>query len=110
MGSKIGVSGTTGTTGTTSAGTATGSAAAVKGRTVAHTKNTVKIKSVHEHIFVPTIINEMEYFRCITCGTVYCQLFGKSLDASATQNHQVDKFERNKKVDYSTNVTIFIII
>ena len=64
MGSKIGVSGTT------SAGTA----AAVKRRTVAHTKNTVKIKSVHEHILVLTIINEMEYFRCITCSIVYCQL------------------------------------
>jgi hypothetical protein len=84
MGSKIGVSGTT------SAGTAAGSAAAVKRRTVAQTKNTVKIKSVHEHIFVPTIINEMEYFRCITRGTVYCQLCGNSLDASAT--------ECNKKV------------
>jgi hypothetical protein len=54
--------------------------------------------SVHEHNLVPTIINEMEYFRCITCGTVYCQLCGKSLNASATQSHQVDKFECNKKV------------
>jgi hypothetical protein len=92
MGSKIGVSGTT------SAGTHAGSAAAVKRRTVAHTKNTVKIKPVHEHILVPTIINEMEYFRCITCGTVYCQLCGKSLDVNATQNHHVDKFEYDKKV------------
>ena len=50
------------------------------------------------HILVPTIINEMEYFRCITCGTVYCQLCGKSLDANATQNHHVDKFEYDKKV------------
>ena len=79
MGSKIGVSGTT------SAGTAAGSAAAIKRRTVAHTKNTVKIKSVHEHILVRTIINEMECFRCITCSTIYCQLCGKSLDANANQ-------------------------
>jgi hypothetical protein len=92
MNSKIDASGTT------SAGTARGSAAAVKRRTVTHTKNTVKIKSVHEHSLVPTIINEMEYFRCITCDTIYCQLCGKSLDASTTQNHQVDKFECNKKL------------
>jgi hypothetical protein len=87
---KLGVSGTT------SAGTAAGSAAAVKRRTVGHTKNTVK--SVHEHILVPTRINRSEYFRCITCSTIYCQLCGNSLDASTTQNHQVDKFECNKKV------------
>jgi hypothetical protein len=74
---KIGVSGTT------SAGTAAWSAAAVKRRTVTHTKNTVKIMSVHEHNLVPTIINEMRYFRCITCGTIYCRLCGKSLEASA---------------------------
>jgi hypothetical protein len=92
MSLKIGVSGTT------SAGTAAGSAAAVKRRTVVHSKDTVKITSVHEHNLVPTIINEMGYFRCITCGTVYCPLCGKSLDASATQSHQVDKFECNKKI------------
>jgi hypothetical protein len=38
-----------------------------------------------------------ERFHCITCGTVYSQLCGKSLDAGATQNHQIDKFE------YKTN-------
>jgi hypothetical protein len=50
-------------------------------------KNTVKIMSVHEHNLVPTIINEMRYFRYITCSTIYCRLCGKSLEASATQNH-----------------------
>jgi hypothetical protein len=84
MTSKIGVSGTT-------AATAAWSAAAVLRRTVTHTKNTVKIMSVHEHNYVPIIINEMRYFRCITCSTVYCQLCGKSLEASTTQNHEVDK-------------------
>jgi len=87
MSSKIAVSGTT------SAGTAVWSSAAVKRRTVTHTK----IMSVHEHNLVPTIINERRYFRCITCSTIYCQLCGKSLDASATQNHHLDKFEYNKK-------------
>jgi hypothetical protein len=62
-------------------------AAAVERRTVVHARNTVKIKPVYKHS-LPTIINEIEYFRCITCSTIYCQLCGKSLDASATQNHQ----------------------
>jgi len=61
MCSKIGICGTT------SAGTAAESA----------TKNTVKIMSLHEHYLVPTRINKMEYFRCITCSTIYCQLCGK---------------------------------
>ena len=65
MSSKIGVSGTT------SASTASGSA--VNRRT----KNTVKIMS-HEHYLVPTRINRLEYFRCITCSTIYCQLCGKA--------------------------------
>jgi hypothetical protein len=76
MSSKIGVSETT------SAGTAAWSSAAVKRRTVSHTKNNVKIVSVHEHNLVPIIINEMRYFRCITCSTIYCQLCGKSLEGS----------------------------
>jgi hypothetical protein len=80
MSSKIGVSGTA------SAGTAAWSSGAVRRRTVIHTKNTTKIMSIHEHNLVPTIINDMRYFRCITCSTIYCQLCGKSLEASTTQS------------------------
>jgi hypothetical protein len=92
MSSKIGVSSTTST------GAATWSAVADKRRTVGHAKNTVKITSVHEHNLVPTMINEMKYFHCITCGTIYCELCGKSLEASATHNHQVDKFRYSDKI------------
>lgn len=80
MSSKIGVSETT------SAGTAAWSSAAVKRRTVTHTNNNVKIVSVHEHNLVPIIINEMRYFRCITCSTIYCQLCGKSLEGSDSKS------------------------
>jgi hypothetical protein len=64
MSSEIGVSGTN------SAATATESAVNTR------TKNTVKVMS-HEHYLVPTRINKSEYFRCITCSTIYCQLCGK---------------------------------
>lgn len=70
---------------TTSAGTAAWSAA-IKRRTVTHTKNNVKIVSVHEHNLVPIIINEIRYFRCITCSTIYCQLCGKSLEGSDSKS------------------------
>jgi hypothetical protein len=48
---------------------------------------------VHEHTPISTTINEMKYIHCITCGTIYCQLCGKSLDAGANQSHQIDKLE-----------------
>ena len=50
-------------------------------------------KTCLEHYLVPLIIDEMNCLHCINCGTSYCQLCGKSIDASATQNHQLDKFE-----------------
>ncbi|MGC2572030.1 MAG: hypothetical protein WA364_11010 [Candidatus Nitrosopolaris sp.] len=48
---------------------------------------------VHEHYLVPSRINEMKYIHCISCGTIYCQLCGKSVDARAAQHHQIDNFE-----------------
>jgi hypothetical protein len=62
----------------------------VGGRTVAHTKDIVNNMLVHEYNFVSSTVNEMKYFHCTTCGTFYCQLYGKSVDASATQNHRID--------------------
>ena len=50
---------------------------------------------VHEHYLVPTTINEIKCFHCINCGTIYCQLCGKSIDASATQNpNEFEMYER----------------
>ena len=61
----------------------------VERRTFAHAKNITNIMLVHEHNLVTTTINEMKTFRCNTCGTIYCQLCGKSLIPRATQNHKI---------------------
>jgi len=47
----------------------------------------------HEHTLVSTRINEAKYIHCITCGTIYCRLCGKSLDAGTNQNHEIDKLQ-----------------
>jgi uncharacterized CHY-type Zn-finger protein len=52
---------------------------------------------IHEHNLVPSTIKDMICLRCITCGTLYCQLCGNSLDADTTHNHQLDKF-RDKQM------------
>jgi hypothetical protein len=56
-------------------------------------KNIVHVMLLHEHNLVPKKINETTYLRCTSCGTIYCQLCGNSLDESATQNHHIEKFE-----------------
>jgi hypothetical protein len=61
----------------------------VERRTVAHARNIMNIMLVHDHDLVPTTMNEMKTFRCNTCGTIYCQLCGKSLIPRATQNHKI---------------------
>ena len=54
-----------------------------------HAKNTMDIMLVHEHNLVPTTMNEMDTFCCNTCGTIYCQLCGRSLVPRAAQIHKI---------------------
>ena len=61
----------------------------VEGLTVAHAKDIMDIMLVHEHNLVPTTMNEMNTFCCNTCGTIYCQLCGKSLVPRAAQFHKI---------------------
>jgi len=60
----------------------------VERRTVAHAKNIMNIMLVHEHNLVPTTMIEMKCFCCRTCGTIYCQLCGKSIIPEADRNHK----------------------
>jgi hypothetical protein len=60
----------------------------VERRTVAHARNIMNIILVHEHNLVPTTMNEMKSFCCNTCGTIYCQLCGKSIIPMAARNHK----------------------
>ena len=53
----------------------------------------VIIMLIHEHNLVSWTIKKMKYFHCTTCDTFYCQLCGKSGDASVTQNHRIDRSE-----------------
>src|SRR5215469_4453936 len=57
-------------------------------RTVVHAKNIMNIL-VHEHNLVPATMNQMKSFCCNTCGTIYCQICGKSIILMAAPNHKI---------------------
>jgi hypothetical protein len=61
----------------------------VERRTVANAKNIMNIMLVHEHDLVPATMNQMKSFRCNTCGTIYCQICGKSIIPMAARNHKI---------------------
>jgi len=60
----------------------------VERRTVFHAKNIMNIMLVHEHNLVPATMNQMKSFCCNTCGTIYCQICGKSIIPMAAPNHK----------------------
>ena len=57
----------------------------VERRTVVH----ANIMLVHEHNLVPATMNQMKSFCCNTCGTIYCQICGKSIIPMAAPNHKI---------------------